>query len=286
MVLLGYAQQVYSNSVEHIRVPGTGSADLDASYGYALGLLKISIQKASLPNQAPSIVHGPSMTQARTLRQIELNKLIDVFWAGTSIQREKKLKAIRIPLLKGLLGYRVSLMHKDIEKEFDSINSKQDITRFSACQGADWPDTDILAAGGFNVVRNTDYKMMFKQANIKRCHFLPLGVYEADAEYLVNKALYPSLRLNKKIIIRYPFPMYFFVNKNNTELEKLITTGLEMAIDDGTFDKYIQESDVTKHLFPLENWINARYINLDNPLLPEDTDTTNPRYWTQHGRSL
>ncbi len=282
LILLGGMAHSHPGPTQKITVPGAGSADLDASNGYALGLLKLAVSKSSPHNQAPKIVYGPNMTQARALKQIELGKTIDIFWAGTSIEREQQLKAIRIPLLKGLLGYRVSLVHKDFISGFDGINSKQDFTRFSPCQGSDWPDTDILASGGFNVVRNPDYKMMFKQVSIKRCHFLPLGVYEADAEYTANKNLYPNIRLYKDIIIRYPFPMYFFVNKDNTTLASLIKNGLEKAIDDGSFDDYMKKSEVTKHLFPIKNWINARYINLSNPLLPKDTDTSNPRYWVQN----
>ena len=111
--------------------------------------------------------------------------------------------------------------------------------------------------------------------------FLPLSVSEINAEYKDNRREHANLRLYNRFIFYYPFPMYFFVNKENKELAKRIEQGLEKAIDSGEFDRYMQESKVTRHLFPIDNWIHVQYIAMKNPLLPKETDTENPRYWIQ-----
>ncbi len=89
----------------------------------------------------------------------------------------------------------------------------------------------------------------------------------------------PELILYQDTILYYPFSMYFFTALKNTRLTQILTTGLEAAIDDGSFDQYIQSHPATKHLFPLKSWKNVNYIKLSNPFLPLGTDVYNERYW-------
>ncbi|WNO09681.1 hypothetical protein [Teredinibacter sp. KSP-S5-2] len=268
-----------------VRVPAPQEQTLDASYNYFTGLLQLALAKGAGSEWHLSTVSSNNMSQARMLRQIQLENKIDIYWAGTSIKREKALHAIRVPLLKGLLGFRVAIMHKSVEGHYQSINNAKAFYRLKPCQGADWPDSDILEHSGFRVIRNPSLKGMYEQVSIMRCHFFPRGIHEVEAEYSAVIQRYPNLKLNKSLIIHYPFPMYFFVNKHNDALIDVVRRGLELAIDDGSFEYYMRTSDVTKHLFPLDSWIHARYLELKNPFLPADTDTHNPRYWIQYDAS-
>ena len=273
---------VFSESNNVVRVQAQQDESLDASYQYFVGLLELALSKVTTPETRKTIMPAIYMPQARALRQVEMGKRIDIYWAGTSIDREQSLLPIKIPLLKGLLGFRVGIMHKDVEEGFRNIGSVKNFLKYRPCQGEGWPDTDILTAGGFDVVKNPSFEAMFKQVNIKRCHFFPRGIHEAGPEYMASREEFPDLRLNQELIIHYPFPMYFFVNKNNIELANLVTKGLEKAIDDGTFDKHMHDSQVTKHLFPVEKWIHAKFLELENPLLPKDANITDSRYWIQY----
>ena len=58
---------------------------------------------------------------------------------------------IRIPLFKGLFGYRVLLIRKQEQARFDQINTQQDLAKFLGGQGTHWPDTLILQANGLRV---------------------------------------------------------------------------------------------------------------------------------------
>ncbi len=271
-----------SEEASHLVRIQAPQAEVDASHTYFVGLIKLALSKVTAPQNRKTVKFSLNMPQARALKELELGHRIDVYWAGTSIEREERLRAIRIPLLKGLLGYRVALVHKDIHLALSSVETAKALLQYRPCQGELWPDTSILEAGGFTVLKSPRYEPMFKQVNLRRCDFFPRGVHEAGAEYKAAKKIYPNIRLNKDVIIHYPFPMYFFVNKSNRQLAELIRKGLEKAIDDGSFAQHMHTSEVTKGLFPVESWINVRFLELPNPLLPADTDTKNPRYWIQH----
>ena len=70
--------------------------------------------KKSTPEYGESslnIITEKKMTHEKALRLIKI-KLIDLSWAGTNNKLEQELLPIRIPLLQGLLGNRVSIIHK------------------------------------------------------------------------------------------------------------------------------------------------------------------------------
>jgi hypothetical protein len=71
--------------------------------------------------------------------------------------------------------------------------------------------------------------------------------------------------------------MYFFVNKRNVTLAKLIETGLQRAIEDGSFEVLFNEhfGDTLELLD-----INAlQYFKLNNPLLPPLTPIDDQSLW-------
>lgn len=274
-----YAERPRSTLV--VNVPKPQNTDFDASYVHAEELLKLALALSSPGNEEIEVKRNVSAAQDEALGIIEQGGGIDVYWVGTSIEREQRLLPVRIPIMKGLLGFRMSLLHKDTARLFYDMRMLEDIYQFSACLGADWPDADIFSANGFNVVRSHEYRGLIADIMQKRCDFLPLSVSEINAEYKDVKTDFPDIRLYNRVVFHYPFPMYFFVNKNNSLLAKRIELGLEKAIDTGAFDAYMRKSPVTRHLFPLEGWANVRFVTMKNPLLPTSTDTNNARYWIQ-----
>ncbi len=264
-----------------VNIPNPQTTDFDASFGYGEELLKLALTLSSPGEEKIMVRRSISAPQKEALDIIEQNKGIDVYWVGTSIARERKLLPVRIPIFRGMLGMRMSLVHKDTGSLFYSVTDSNQMFNYRPCLGSDWPDADIFEANGFNVKRSKQYRGLLDHIMKKECDFLPLAVSEINAEYKDAKKTYKDIRLYNRFIFYYPFPMYFFVNKDNTVLAKRIELGLEKAIDMGLFDKYMRESLVTRHLFPLEDWIHAKYITLENPLLPRATDIKNPRYWLQ-----
>ena len=85
-------------------------SSFDHRVEYPVALLKLTLSKIK-----PSLKAVPSkqpMQQGRALRQLAKGLDVDVVWSGTSKEREEKLRPIRIPLQKGLNGYRLFLVKK------------------------------------------------------------------------------------------------------------------------------------------------------------------------------
>lgn len=253
----------------------------DSSHAYFSSLLKRVLVATQDEFGEEFLVYSLPMEQGRAIRELEQGNHIDVYWAGTSTEREAKLGVIKIPLLKGLLGYRVGIIRSDQTERLKGIQSFEQLKKLSVCQGSHWPDSDIMEASGLNVLRSPVYESMFKQVSFGRCDIFPRGVHEAYVEISVRDEAYPELVVFPELLIYYPFPMYFFTSTKDQQLQRRIEVGLTKMIKSGEFARFLREHPTTRHLFPLSNWINSKTFVIENPLLPAATDITNMELWVQ-----
>jgi len=245
----------------------------DKRYAYPIALLELALEKTGVryelrPSPAP-------MSQARALKRLEENLVINVMWSMTDRMREEQLLPIRIPITRGLIGWRMFLTHKDNPFLNARVESLRDLQEFSPVQGISWPDTKILQANGFNVITGRDYLESVELVSNRRADFFPRSVIEIVDE--LGNEYSKNLVRREGLVLYYPTAQYFFTNKRNLTLSKLIETGLLRALEDGSyqalFDKYFGE--VLSSL-QLEK---ATTFTLANPLLPVLTPIGEPEYW-------
>ncbi len=253
---------------------------LDGSHDYFIGLLQLALDKANdLLEPVEIEFYGEPLTQERAFIELANGEALHVYWSGASQKREEVVIAIPIPLLKGLLGFRMPVIHAQSLERWRTIESLESLREFSACQGSVWPDSDILEAAGLPVERVFAFEQMYLMLHAGRCDYFPRAISEVFAELEQVNQVIPDLVAVEDLIIHYPFPMYFFVTPTQPDLAERIREGLEKLIDSGEFDQYLQTHPATKRVFPFSQWQGARIISLSNPLLPVTAQPENPRYW-------
>lgn len=148
--------------LEHTIVNYNASVQgVDPKQAYFISLLALALDKsASRYGTFQMRAAMINMPQNRTLKMLAENKNIDVAWSMTSIEREAQLQAVYIPLLKGLMGYRIGIIRKGDQEKFDQLTSLEDLKKILMGQGLDWPDTNILNSNGFNVVPGPDMSLI------------------------------------------------------------------------------------------------------------------------------
>jgi hypothetical protein len=240
---------------------------------YPLALLDLALQKTGVryelkPSTSP-------LRQGRALKRLEENLEVNVVWSMTDVQREQQLMPIRIPITRGLIGWRVFISHKDSRFLSEKISDMADLLTYKPVQGVTWPDTKILQANGFNVVTARDYIEGTEIINNDLADFYPRSVVEVLQE--LNNQYSEDFRLRKGLAIYYPSAMYYFTNKQNATLSRLIEIGLERAIEDGSYEKLFTEfyGKIIEEL-DIEN---SLYFRLANPLLPPLTPIDKKEYW-------
>lgn len=265
-------------SAEPIRIPvKVQSTELEQPSDYFTTLLAMALNASKADNEEIDIIFSPrAYPQARRIRMLQNDKSNFVMWTMTDRERERQLRPIRIPLFKGLFGYRVLLIRKQEQARFDKVKTLQDLTPFLGGQGAHWPDTPILQANGLRLTTAETAESLFRMINAKRFDYFPRGVSEVWLELLQRKE--PNLAVEENILFYYPADIYFFVNKENEALAQRIEKGMEALIDNGKFDQFFYHHPRVS--LGLEQLKQRRIIRLKNPYLPAETPINNPRYWT------
>jgi len=246
-----------------ILYPGTARAT-DKRADYYLKLLDLVFSKTGVRYELrPNLV---LMAPYRALRQMDDNEGITVFWGPTTREMEQRCLPIRIPIDKGILGWRLFLIKARDRALFANIHSLKQLQAFYAGQQRDWADTYILRDNGLKVVGTTTYDSMFQMLAADRFQYFPRGIGEVWNEASSNAGL--GLEVEQHLALHYPAYTYFFVGKNNTALAQLIEKGLRAAMRDGSFDKLFEQynGDSIRRAR-----LNTRMVfELGNPLLPDD----------------
>jgi hypothetical protein len=248
-------------------------SDADFGRSYPIELLELALAKAGGPYELrPS---QQSMQQNRALLQLTDDVELSVVWSMTSKEREKDLLPIRIPIDKGLLGWRIFLINRNDVKRFEQVQNLEQLRSLSAGQEHDWPDVEILTANRLKVVQSSNYESLFRMLDRDRFDYFPRSIDEIWDEEKAHSDL--SIAVEQTIILQYPAAEYFFVNRKNNALADALEKGLRLAIKDGSFDrlftKYNGES------IRRANIRNRRVFRLDNPLLPSATPLNQKELW-------
>ncbi|MGI0115607.1 substrate-binding periplasmic protein [Zooshikella sp. RANM57] len=216
------------------------------------------------------------MREIRYIEELKKGGSVNVIWSSTSPDKERELLPIRIPLRKGILGYRVSLINKSNQAKIDQLNTLADLQKVTIGQGTGWGDVVIYEANNIKV-RTASYESLFKMLNADRFDLFPRGINEAFAEYEARKDENKNIAIEQKLLIVYPWPYYFFTNQNDTQLADRLREGLDTMMADGSFDdifnKYSGDA-VSK-----ANIANRRIIKITNPMLPPETPVDDERLW-------
>lgn len=252
----------------------------DTRNEYFLDVLRLALDKTRTEYGDYVLEPSPqAIPQSRAIRLLADNQDLDVLWSMTSRQREAQLLPVRIPLLKGLMGYRLFIIRAEDQAWFDNVRTLDQLRELRAGQGHDWPDTEILRANGFHVETSSDYEDLFEMLEAGRFDFFPRALNEPWSEIAARNN--DHLTVEDKLLLYYPTASYFFVNRHNSELAERLEKGLEAAIADGSFDELFFGHPTNAHALSQAGLDKRRMIKLVNPLLPAETPLQRKNLWWQ-----
>lgn len=239
-----------------------------------LDILKLSISKVDKTITFKAMTEG--MTSIRLVKELNAGQL-DVYWAGVTPEYEETLLPIHIPVLKGMLGHRIFIIEQGKQPLFNNINNLQDLKKLKAGQGRTWGDTQALLGAGIPTITTMHYHNLFHMLEGDRFDYFPRAIHEPWSEVTSRPEL--NLEIEKRILLIYPFAMYFYVSKDNPELHDLIYKGMEIAIADGSYDKLFYSSTLVKDALKKSNLKDRVVIRIDNPVMGPKTPFDRKEFW-------
>ncbi len=264
----------FASAAEHIIVhyPRAESATDDRVYYYSQ-LLALCLAKSGKPYQLePTPFHTE---QERGMRLVEANQGLEVTWTFTTSAREEKLLPIRIPIDRGLFGWRLFLIQAKDQTLFSSLETAEQLATLRAGQGHDWPDTQILQANNFLISGSSTYEGLFDMLARNHIQYFPRSLLEIELELKAHPN--HGLAIESNLLLHYPTALYYFVNKKNRALAEDIEKGLLLAINDGSFKKLFEHH--FSETIRKSNLNQRKIIHINNPLLPSRTPLSEKSFW-------
>ena len=255
------------------------SAD-DHRYEYHWEILKAALEKTR-DRFGPYVMRpSPVMNETRQMHELKRNAgVINVVIRDTAPDYEKNLRPIRIPIDKGLLGYRVFLIRAEDQPKFSAVTNIAALKKFSIGQGADWGDVAILKHSGFKVVTDVTYEGLFRMLNEHFFDAFSRGVTEVTDEYDTRKPQYPNMEIERDLMIYYPLPTYFWFSKSKDgeKLAQRAELGMREMIRDGEYEAIFRKyhDAVIQHL----HLKRRRLFRIENPTLPATTPYDDKSLW-------
>ena len=243
---------------------------------YPIKLLALALDQTGVSYQL--IPSDNFLSKGKALDRLQDNREINIVWGMTNVQREKDLLPIRIPIFKGLIGWRLLLIRQDMAERFTYIQQFEHLVKLSPLQGRDWPDTKILQSNGFDVITERNQTSLMKMLGRAQGDFFPRSIIEVWEELERSKVANEiQIQIQPSLGIRYPAAIYFFVNKKSVPLANLIETGLEKAIENGAYEALFVES--YKTYIEKAQIENRTFYPLENAFLPEETPLDRKELW-------
>jgi hypothetical protein len=271
--LLGLAQPM-----RYVYPPPESGADVRLNYYWEL--LQSALDETQ-PKWGPYVLVPSTkiMNAGRAEILLATSNDISVMARTTSLTREQVLRPIRIPLDKGLTGYRLFLIKAGTQPRLDAVRSVDQLQAFSIGQGATWVDTDILRSEGFTVVPSPTYESLLPMLESNRFDLFSRGVNEISHEFAIGVKQYPTLAIENKLLLYYPLPRYFFFPRTaeGERLAQRAEEGLRMLIKNGKFEKRYQT--FKKAILNDLNLSGRRVFKLGNRYLPADTPLGERELW-------
>ncbi|MBF7073006.1 hypothetical protein ISG33_06295 [Glaciecola sp. MH2013] len=275
-VLLASAQGRANTSCE-ISYPAKQS-EIDTRNDYPLELLQ-AILKATEADFGQCALKAVGPFNQKRTKQALLNRQVDIAWLPATASNNDRFLAIKVPLRKGLLGWRLLMVNTADVARFESVESLQDLQKFRTAFGADWQDLAVMKSNFDAMVLGSDYEQLFKMLHHGRFDFFSRGLHEVADEIEYHKADGYDFSALGHLMLRYKAVDLFYLAPNNKELFARIRKGMNAIIVNGQFNELFYS--YYAHYIEQANMKDKAIFELENPDFPDEIEYKDPQLWFQ-----
>lgn len=252
---------------------------LEVSNSYYLDLLRLVLQKTADDFGQAHIKLEPVPESGSLWKLVRNNHRLDVHWLTPTAEIDQQLRVIPATVLYGGLGLRGLMIRSYRAEEFSKVKTLEDLRRFTACQGEQWPDVKVLQHAGLKVHQVQHFDSMLDMLQRGRCDYFPRSVIEGEIELNHQPLNYQGLSFFTAVLLYYPLPVHFYVEATDTSLARRLEQGLRQMHDSGELLNFMQQHSVTRHLFQTGRYSQSVVLQLDNPVLPASYQDKEFQFW-------
>jgi hypothetical protein len=252
----------------------------DVRYVYQWQVLQTALEKTRRKWGPYRMVASEVMTERRQAYELRnATGKLTVMYLGSTPEFERELLPVRIPVDRNLGGYDIFLIRTGEQARFDAVRTLADLKTFTYGLGLGWIDVEILKSNGFHVVTGSSYDGLFEMLVSRRFDVFLRSAVEILDEYDQQQPEMRDLRIEDRLILYYPWPMYFWFAQTpeGRRLAERAEAGMRLMLADGSYDEIFSRFQRSK----IERLhLKTRTIyRIENPLLSPETPLADKRLW-------
>lgn len=238
----GFAPTARAESMDFVYPPPEAAGDERHLYYWQMLDAALAANRDKYGDYTARPFDSP-MTFQRGVAEVESgNGRVNIISRATNLDLEKRLRPIRIPVDKGLLGFRLFLVMPETQARLERVKTLDELRQFTIGQSASWTDVRILQAAGFRLVLADAYTPLFSMLGGRRFDLFARGAIEIESEWRANHEAVPGMQIEKRFALYYPMPRYFFVPRTaeGERMAERIEDGLRRLRASGEFERRYQ----------------------------------------------
>lgn len=197
-------------------------------------------------------------------------KGVDIFGTvagNTKLANERKI-LVPLPLMKGLLGYRILIIRAADKAKFAGVKTPAQLQKLRMGIPSTWADAELFRQNGYKVEEKGSFDDLFTRLENKEFDYVTFGANEVTGVFNARAAKSGKLVVESTLLVFYPFPLVFYVNPDNKTLAERVTKGLQIISSNGELDAIFNRyfaADLKAVNLPARTM-----ITLKNPILPAE----------------
>jgi hypothetical protein len=263
-------------------VRAASASDIDAHAVFGWEVLAAVLEKTRSTHGDYTLTVSPDPAQALRFRHVTKSSDIQVNVVILTISPEwnDTLLPVRIPFQRGLLGYRLLVVHRQGLDQFRGIKNLADLRQITFGSVKHWIDTAILQKAGLPVVTGTNYDGLVKMMRAGRFQTLTTGAHEVESQMAAIEADPDNdLVVEPHLLLHYDLPVYFWFSRDVEGQRRAdrVRAGLKAMAADGSLEKLFEAR--FGPVMEKYDLAHRTLIELPDPLLRPEDPVSDTRPW-------
>ncbi len=269
LILLLSAAYLMSNalhaySLDHVKLPKRKERN-ELQQNYLMTVLETAL-KATEDEYGPYKISAdfPGVLRERAAKEVASGKRINALVSTLKTAYLGNVLIVPFPIRRGILSYRLALVHKDNRNIFTQLDSSEQLKGYKVGLFSDLSTLSMMDEMGFSTVPTPSHHTMFSMLQHKRFQYTLRGVHEAADELDRLRNIAPHVEIEKTRVFSMFLPTLIFLSPNEPRLAERIEKGLLKIYESGEFialfNKFYSDPIVQSNLR------DRKIIKIDSPL--------------------
>lgn len=217
------------------------------------------------------------MNRHRALPSVIKGSPNNIYVAPANDEWDEKTIAIKIPIRRGLLNYRLLLVHKADLPKFAKVDTLGDLKKLTAGLRNGWITTDVFRKSNMDFVESQNFDGLFLLLNNHHFDYIPRAIYEIYEELEAREHLLSHVVVEPTLALHLPMPTYIYISPTVPRVAERIEKGLRKMLESGELDEILNKyyADDIKRA----DLKNRKVINMDNPYYQEHDLLSDKSLW-------